>query len=109
MLMRLMARRYFPSAKRKALFVGAAVLAACAAVPQCRAEVELAHLFSDRMVLQRDLPIHLWGMAEPGEQIHAQLQDASAEAVADDLGRWSVYLPSRKAGGPFEVVVRGRN
>lgn len=107
--MRLMACRYFPSAKRKALFVGAAFLAACVAVPQCRAEVELAHLFSDHMVLQRDLPIHLWGMAEPGEQIHAQLQDASVEAVADDLGRWSVYLPSRKAGGPFEVVVRGRN
>ena len=107
--MGLMARRYFPSAKWKALFGGMAFLAACTAVPQCRAEVELAHLFSDHMVLQRDLPIHLWGMAEPGEQIHAQLQDASAEAMADDLGRWSVYLPSQKAGGPFEVVVRGKN
>jgi len=107
--MGLAARRYFPSAKRNTLFVQMVFLAVCTVASQCHAEVQLAHLFSDHMVLQRDLPIHLWGMAEPGEQVHAQLQDASAEAVADDLGRWSVYLPSRKAGGPFEVMVRGKN
>src|SRR5689334_10560061 len=101
--MRLAARRYFSSAKRNTLFVRMVFLAVCTVASQCPAEVQLAHLFSDHMVLQRDRPIHLWGMAEPGEQVHAQLRDASAEAVADDLGRWSVYLPSRKAGGPFEV------
>lgn len=39
-----------------------------AAVP-ARATVVVSKLFSSHMVLQRDAPIHLWGLADAGEQV----------------------------------------
>ncbi len=31
--------------------------------------VELPAVFSDRMVLQREMPVPVWGTAEPGEEV----------------------------------------
>ncbi len=61
------------------------------------------------MVLQRDLPIHIWGWAEPGEKVSVTLEAASQTATADRLGHWSVYLPPRPAGGPFQLKIAGTN
>ena len=33
------------------------------------AELKLAGVFGDHMVLQRDKPVPVWGWAEPGEQV----------------------------------------
>ncbi|RXS98008.1 sialate O-acetylesterase [Silvibacterium dinghuense] len=74
-----------------------------------RAEVTLPHLLSSHMVLQRNRPIHLWGWADPGEQVTATLHGSSAAAKADDLGHWSLYLPAEKAGGPYQVTIAGTN
>jgi sialate O-acetylesterase len=74
-----------------------------------RAEVKLPALFGDHMVLQRDRPMHFWGMAAPQESISISLNDHHGDAVADALGRWSVYLPPQAAGGPFTLTVRGQN
>jgi len=74
-----------------------------------RAEVSLPKLFSSHMVLQRNMPIHIWGDAEPGEQVTVEFNSARGKAVTDDLGRWSVYLPAEPAGGPFTLTVRGGN
>ena len=35
----------------------------------CRAEVKLPGIFSDQMVLQREVPIPIWGWAEPKETV----------------------------------------
>ncbi len=61
------------------------------------------------MVLQRDMPIHIWGDAEPGEQVTVDLHGATASTTADTLHRWSVYLPAQPAGGPFTLTIRGTN
>ena len=61
------------------------------------------------MVLQRGQPIHLWGWADAGEQVKATLRGTSASTKADKLGRWSVYLPEEKAGGPYQVTISGTN
>ncbi|HEX5235564.1 MAG TPA: sialate O-acetylesterase [Silvibacterium sp.] len=74
-----------------------------------RAEVTLPKMLSDHMVLQRDRPIHLWGWAGPGESVTATLQSATAGTHADDLGRWSLYLPPQQAGGPYQVTIAGAN
>lgn len=72
-------------------------------------EVRLPKLFSSHMVLQRDMPIHIWGDASPGEQVNVTFQNSSASAKAGESGRWSVYLPARPAGGPFKLTVRASN
>src|SRR6185503_4934680 len=74
-----------------------------------RSEVTLQHILSSHMVLQRGQPIHLWGWADPGEQVKATLRGTSASTKADKLGRWSVYLPEEKAGGPYQVTISGTN
>ena len=73
------------------------------------AEVTLPKLFSSHMILQRDMPIHIWGNAAPGEQITVDLHGSANTATTDDLGRWSVYLPAQSAGGPFTLTVHGTN
>jgi sialate O-acetylesterase len=61
------------------------------------------------MVLQRERPIHVWGWADPGEQVSVTLASQSRTAVADRLGSWSVSLAPLAAGGPFQLTVAARN
>jgi sialate O-acetylesterase len=72
-------------------------------------EVTLPNMLSSHMVLQRGRPIHLWGWADPGEQVTATLRDATQTTKADTLGHWSLYLPPEKAGGPYQITIAGTN
>lgn len=73
-----------------------------------RAEIKLPALFSDNMVLQREKPIAVWGWAEGGEQVTVRLGRHEVTTQAQD-GKWKVYLPEMKAGGPHTLFVKGRN
>jgi sialate O-acetylesterase len=74
-----------------------------------RAEVKPMSLFSDNMVLQRDMPLPVWGMALPGETVTVTLAGHKAHATADSQGRWMAKLPAQPAGGPFEMTIAGKN
>lgn len=74
-----------------------------------RADVVLPALFADHMVMQRGVPIHVWGSAAPAESVTISLRGATRSATADDIGQWSAYLPPSPAGGPFELTVRAAN
>jgi sialate O-acetylesterase len=67
--------------------------------------VRLAALFADRMVVQRGVPVPVWGSAGPGERVEVDLGDARSTATADAAGRWLVRLPPLAPGGPFELKV----
>ena len=73
------------------------------------AEVRLPHLLGDNMVLQRDLPIPIWGWAKPDEKVTVRLGKSSASATAGTNGQWSVKLPKLPAGGPYQLTVAGVN
>ncbi len=64
-------------------------------------------MLSDHAVLQRERPIHVWGWATPGSHLAVHLHDGTAAAVADTLGKWSVWLRPEKAGGPYTLTVSG--
>ena len=74
-----------------------------------RAEVTLPGVLASHMVMQRDRPVHLWGMADPGENVSVTFRDNHASATADKLGQWSLYLPPVSAGGPFTLTIQGKN
>jgi len=78
-------------------------------VSAARANITLPYLIADHMVVQRDLPVHIWGKAAPGENVIVAFRGAERRDAADSLGRWSVYLPPGPADGPFVLTVRGRN
>ncbi len=92
-----------PSPRLRAAALALA-LAFCA-----RANVTLPYIIADHMVVQRGLPVHIWGKAEPGETVSVAFRATERRTVADDLGRWSVYLPPGEADGPFAMTIRGAN
>lgn len=61
-------------------------------VEQAHAEVELAAVFGDGMVLQRELPVPIWGMAAPGEEVTVTFAGQSVSGRADAKGQWMVKL-----------------
>jgi sialate O-acetylesterase len=73
------------------------------------ADVTLPALLADHMVIQRGLPVHLWGRAAPHEPIAVTFRGETKPATADDDGRWSIFLSPGEAGGPFQVSVKGAN
>lgn len=72
------------------------------------AKVRLPRLVSDRMVLQRDVELKIWGWASPGEKVTVRFQGKHYNTETDATGSWQVLLPPQKAGGPFLLEVNER-
>jgi len=70
-------------------------------------QVTLPRILASHMVVQRELPVHVWGMATPGEQVSVSFRGETKSTSATRLGRWSVYLQPGGAGGPFAMTVKG--
>ena len=83
-------------------------LAVCQ-TPRARADVKLHGLFTDHMVLQRDMKVPVWGTADPGETVTVAINGQKATAKADDKGKWIVTLNPLKAGGPLTMTIDGKN
>jgi len=68
--------------------------------------MKLAALFSDHMVLQRDVPIPVWGWAEPGSLITVEISGSNATATSGADGKWLARLPALPAGGPHTMTIQ---
>ena len=79
----------------------------CAA--RTSAEVKPSPLFSDHIVLQRGMDVPVWGTADPGETVKVTLNGQTRSAKAGSGGKWMVHLRRLKAGGPYEMQIRGTN
>lgn len=73
------------------------------------ADVRMPDVFGDHMILQRDMKLTVWGEADNGEEVTVSIGGLSATAVAASDGAWSVKLGRMKAGGPYEMIVTGKN
>jgi len=95
---------------RPSHLLSSAVLIVVAAVtPKVLADVETPPVFSDHMVLQRDLAAPVWGTAEPGEEVAVSIAGQAHATKADAEGNWSVKLNPLKAGGPHVLSIKGAN
>ena len=72
------------------------------------AEIRLPQIFQNGMVLQRGMPIPVWGWADPQENVVVTLNKKTCTATADANGYWRVDLPAMKAGGPYTLEVRSK-
>ncbi|HAK96543.1 MAG TPA: sialate O-acetylesterase, partial [Planctomycetes bacterium] len=88
---------------------GVAVVCILCAWSSLYADVTLPAVIGDRMVLQRDMHVPIWGRAEPGEDVTVAAGAASAAAKAGADGRWMVRLAPMPAGGPIDITVKGKN
>ncbi len=73
------------------------------------ADVTLPSVLADHMVIQRGVPVHVWGMASAQENITVTFRGETKSTNADELGRWSLYLAPGEAGGPFAMTVKSTN
>ncbi|MBI1247198.1 sialate O-acetylesterase [bacterium] len=88
-------------------FLLATVLACIFAQNVAQAEdFGLASPFADHMVLQRDLPLAIWGHGQPGEKVEVTLGKNKSEGKIDENGNWLVHLPPTPAGGPLVLSAK---
>ncbi len=73
------------------------------------ADVRLPGFFGDNMVLQRNQPIPVWGRADAGESINIRFNKQRVDVKADGDGKWMIKLNAEKAGGTFQLTVKGKN
>jgi sialate O-acetylesterase len=83
-------------------------LFACA-ITAITAQVKLPALISDGMVLQRDMPLKIWGWAAANEKVSLKFNNKNYKTKADTHGNWLIMLPAVKAGGPYTMTISGSN
>jgi len=68
--------------------------------------LELASPFSEHMVLQRELPVPVWGWGEPGAPVTVAINGKTKRTEVGKEGRWRLSLPPMPAGGPYTFDVK---
>lgn len=57
--------------------------------------LQLPMIFGDKMIVQREKPVPVWGSAAPGQKVTVRMQGLVTTAIADETGNW------RADCGPF--------
>lgn len=83
---------------------GVAVVAVWAVALPAAAELRLGSLFTQHMVLQRAMPVPVWGTAEPGARVAVSFAGQNKQTQAGDRGRWRVDLDPLAASGEPRVM-----
>ena len=73
------------------------------------ANISLPKIFANDMVLQRDKSIPIWGWADANEKIEIKFNKQIKSTKADKNGKWTIQLEAEKAGGPYELLIKGKN
>ncbi|WP_437231023.1 sialate O-acetylesterase [Planctomicrobium sp. SH661] len=73
------------------------------------AAVRTPAVFGSGMVLQRDMPVPVWGWGEPGEEVTVTFRDQSQSTKTDADGKWIVKLAPLSVGEPADLTVKGQN
>lgn len=75
-------------------------------------EIQLASVFSNHIVLQRELPVPIWGWSNPGEEVTVDFAGQKKSTKADDSGKWLVRLdpmPASAEGRELRVESAAEN
>ena len=67
--------------------------------------LQVSDLYTDNMVLQRDVPLKIHGKANVGELVSVSIAQQKATARVDNNGRWFVLLTPLQAGGPYTLSI----
>ncbi len=105
-----MARLCLTLRKRSAVHLLLTLLATFGITSVAHADVRVASVFGDHMVLQQKKPIVIWGWADAQEHVQVTLGQASATTTTDEDGKWRVELPALDASDKsHELVIAGNS
>lgn len=70
--------------------------------------LQLATVFTDNMVLQRNQPISVYGTANGGDIIEVTFKQQKKNVIVDKYGKWKITFPAIKQGGPYEMTIQSK-
>ena len=70
-----------------------------------RADLKLAAIFGDNMVLQQQQSVPVWGWASPGAEVTLSIGGQTKSTRADAGGKWLVKLGKLKASAEPQTLV----
>jgi sialate O-acetylesterase len=94
---------------KKAIIITAILFLVLSINSKLPGQVKLPSLIRDNMVIQRDSELKIWGWAGAGEQVKVQFKGKSYETQTGSDGKWFVWLPPMKAGGPYTMEITASN
>lgn len=74
-----------------------------AAKPQ--ATITLSSLIADHAVLQREMPVPIWGWSKPGARLSVEFAGQKKSATAGDDGKWLIKLDPLKASATAQEML----
>lgn len=67
-------------------------------------KISIDAMFTDHMVLQREVRIPVWGTGPDGAVISVRCGSSSEQTSVID-GKWLIWLPAVPVGGPYQLTV----
>ncbi|MCV9934063.1 GDSL-type esterase/lipase family protein [Flavobacterium sp. LS1R47] len=67
--------------------------------------LQLAPIFTDNMVLQRNQPIAIYGNANGGDKVEITLNNHKEVVTTNLYGKWKASFPAMKSGGTHQINV----
>lgn len=84
------------------------LLISCEKVGEMPESTQLAQVFGNDMVIQREKPLKIWGKDKPGSEITVQMGNQEKTTQSDEAGNWMVILkPFSTKDGPLQLTVKG--
>ena len=100
-------RSRFPAVRTPPLHAWVCAAALLFATVHARAELSLASPFGDHMVLQRDLPVPVWGRADAGTRVTVVFAGQTQSCTAAPDGTWRLTLAPLTANStPSDLAVQ---
>lgn len=81
------------------------LLLALCALPAWAQDTKLASVFTDHMVLQRELPVPIWGTGTAGDSVTVEFAGQTVTGKVGENGRWQVILKSLPASAEGRSLV----
>lgn len=88
----------------------ASLFAVMVSIPESlRAELSVTPLVQSHMVVQRDAPFAVKGMAEAGSVVSVSVAGQTEQAIVNGDGHWRIILNPLQGDGPHSLTVRAKD
>lgn len=74
---------------------------------QVPAQIKVASVLGDNMILQRNTEVSLWGKSKPNEKltINTGWSNAKTVTLSNESGDWKAKVKTTNAGGPYTIII----
>lgn len=69
------------------------------------AQLQVAKIFSDNMVLQREQPVHIWGKGTPGKNVEVFFTNEKRNTTVKNDSTWIVEFVKQKANATGRSII----